>query len=222
MAYGTQAGGAFNAGTDGGASGTGRPDRTIQIRTDQDAYKVTLQYQPSHEEQDDINKSYQYGVIYKGWSGIKAGGSFAYQKFDEISPEMTAVGITGDDQSYIIGGTYKKENFSANAVLSYTQNHMNNDRGIYFDGVGTELYLQYDVDDSLRLVAGANVLIPRDSEYSREYSIRSPIISLQYTFGEKTFDDLIYIEVTKPYGRLANGEVPNTRAAVGLRWLWQR
>ncbi len=226
MAYGTQTSGAFNNATDGGASGTGRPDKTLQIRSDQDQYKVTLQLQPSHSEQENIDKEYQYGVagsvIYKGWSDIKAGGSFVYQSFDEITPEMYAMGITGNDQSYIIGSTYKREKLGINAVLSYTKNHMNDDQGIYFDGVGAELYLRYDVDDSFRMVAGANVLIPRDSEYSGVYSIRTPIISLQYTFGKKTFDDLIYIEVSKPYGRLAGGDRPNTRVAIGLRWLWQR
>ena len=226
MAYGTQAGGAFNSGTDGGASGTGRPDRVVQIRTKKDNFKVTLQGQANHSEQEDIDKAYQYGaggsIIYSGWSGVKAGGAFSYQKFDEISPEMLSVGITGNDQSYIIGGTYKRKNFSANAILSYTKNHMNDDQGIYFDGVGTELYLRYDIDDSFRMVAGGSVLIPRDSDYRGDYSIRAPIISLQYTFGKKTFDDLIYIEVTKPYGSLANGEIPNTRVAIGLRWLWQR
>ncbi len=225
MAYGSQTSGAFNDGTDGSASGTGRPDRMLQIRTGRETFKATLQVQSSHDENENIDKSYQYGlggsVIYKGWENIQAGGAFVYEKFDEITAEMIAMGITGDDQSYIVGGTYKKENFSANAILSYTQNHMDDDQGVYFDGVGAELYLRYDIDNGFRLVCGGNVLIPRDSDYSGEYSIRTPILSLQYTFGEKTFDDLIYMEISKPYGRLANGEVLTSRVAIGLRWLWQ-
>ncbi len=230
MAFGSQAGGAFNNGTDGSSSGTGRADEVIQLRTKNEEYKfkAAVQFQLGHTDQKNISKEYQYGVagslIYTGWEGFNVGASFAYAKFDENTSAMHELNIEGEDQSYIIGAVYMKENISANAILSYTKNHMTDDQGSYFDGIGTELYLRYDIDESYRVAVGGNVLIPRDNGYEREsdYSIKTGIISLQYTFGEKSFDDLFYIEASFPYGRLANGDKLSSNIAVGFRYLIQR
>ena len=93
------------------------------------------------------------------------------------------------------------------------------DLSIYFDGIGAELYLQYDVDESVRIAGGGNWLFPEDDDYEGKFSINNVILSLQYTFGEKTFDDLVYVEVSMPNGKLANGESKDTRFAIGIRYL---
>jgi hypothetical protein len=226
MAFGSQASGAFNNGTDGSSSGTGRPDEVIQLRTEQHAYKVALQIQAKHNEQKNVNKKYQYGVagslIYAGWSDISVGASIVYHKFDALTPAMREANINGNDQSYIIGVTYTKDKISTHAVLSYTKNHMTDDNSTYFNGVGSELYVRYNIDESYRLAFGGNVLIPTDNSYKGDYSIKTLIVSLQYTFGEKNFDDLVYLEVSRPFGKLANGDKSKSRIAVGLRYLLQR
>lgn len=51
----------------------------------------------------------------------------------------------------IVGLTYKKDKYSVNTVLSYTKNHMSDDEGTYFDAIGAELYIHYDIDDSFQL-----------------------------------------------------------------------
>lgn len=225
MAFGAQASGAFNRGTDGGPSGTGRPDNMLQVRTGSELYDATLQVQFSHNSLMDLNTTtdYTYTVggsfIYKGWGDLKAGSSISYGKFDEITPDMRSVGIDGDDWSSIVGFVYKKNNFSINSTFSYTKNHMTDDQGIYFDGIGTELYMKYDMSDSLRIAGGGNWLLPKNSDYVGRYSIKDTIFSLQYTFGKKTFDDLVYVEISHPNGRLANGDKREISIAIGLRYL---
>ncbi len=225
LAYGSESSGAFNDSGDGGASGTGRPDGTLQVSTEsEDGFSVKLQYQVPHNPNDGINSEYSYGfggnIIYKGWSDVKVGASVVYNKFTDITPEMLAIGIDGNDLSAIAGVSYRWEDLSVNAVLSYTRNHMNDDQGIYFDGLGAELYMRYDFGDSIRFACGGNWLDPRDSDYKGEYDLRKSIFSLQYTFGRKTFDDLVYLEVAIPKGYLANGDKLGSSVAFGMRYLF--
>jgi len=226
MAFGAQASGAFNNSSDGSESGTGRPDRVIQIKTKQDRYKINLQFQPTHPASDNIGVDYQYNlsgsIIYQYSDYIYIGASIAYAKFDDITKQMNDIGIDGNDQSYILGFTYKRDRYSINTIVSYTKNHMNDDLGIYFDSIGTELYLRYDISDSIRIAGGSNLMIPTSDDYLGSYSIKTNILSLQYTFGAKTFDDLVYIEVSTPRGRLSNGDTLDLSVAIGLRYLFGR
>lgn len=219
MTFGGQTSGAFSS----SASGTGRADKMIQIRTKQETYDATLQVQLKHDTLRDWNTDYSYtvagSVVYKKWEHIKLGASLAYGKFDEKTPEMESAGIDGDDWSSIVGFTYRKDHFSGHAVLSYTKNHMSDDQNIYFDSVGAELYMRYDIDESFRVAGGGNWLLPKDDDYEGDFSIKNVILSLQYTFGEKTFDDLVYMELSLPQGKLANGDSKDARIAIGLRYL---
>lgn len=227
MAYGAQASGAFNNSSDGGQSGTGRPDSLVQLSYQTEQFNSKLQIQLKHTAPDNIiDAEYEYGVsgslVYKGWEDIRWGASFAFAKFDEINPSMNNIGIYGDDQSYITGFTYKQESYSINGTLSYTKNHMNDDQGIYFDALGAEIYFRYNINDTFRLAAGYNRLSPIDNRYQSSYNIKKNILSLQYTFGAKTYNDLVYIEVSVPNGRLSNGEKLSTSVAIGLRYLLSR
>jgi hypothetical protein len=195
----------------------------IQIRRERENYDTTLQVQLKHDALRDWNTDYSYtmagSLIYKGWKDIKLGAAINYGRFDEITTQMHDVGIDGEDISSIIGITYKKNSFSTNAVLSYMKNHTLDDQGVYFDSVGTELYLRYDIDERFRVAGGGNWLFPEDDDYDGKYNIKNLIFSLQYTFGEKTFDDLVYAEVSLPNGKFANGESKDARIAIGFRYL---
>ena len=79
MTYGAQASGAFSA----SASGTGRADKLIQFRTEQDACDATVQVQLQHDANMDWNTDYSYtmagSVIYKGWENIKLGAALTME-----------------------------------------------------------------------------------------------------------------------------------------------
>lgn len=225
MAYGSESSGTYNTSSDGGASGTGRSNRALQVYIGgNDDFSARIQYQPTHHPNDGVNSDYSYGlagnIIYKGWPNIKTGVSIAYGKFDEVTSEMREIGIDGSDLSYIAGISYRWKDLSANGVLSYSRNHMSDDQGVYFDGVGAELYLRYDFTQSIRFAFGGNWLKPRNDDYSGQYNMKKSIFSLQYTFGRKTFDDLVYVEVSIPKGYLANGDAMDPSVAVGLRYFF--
>ena len=219
MTYGAQASGAFSA----GPSGTGRSDRMVQFRTEQDTYNATVQVQLRHDALRGWDTDYAYTIagslMYKDFQNIQLGASIAYGKFDEITSGMRNDGIDGDDFSSVLGLTYRMDDFSASTVFSYMKNHTVDDQGVYFDSAGAELYMRYDIDESFRVAGGGNWLFPEDDHYNGKYNIKNLIFSFQYTFGEKTFDDMIYAEVSLPNGKLSNGESKDARIAIGLRYL---
>jgi len=223
MTFGKQGNGAYNNGGDGSESGTGRVDNMIQIHTKISDIETTMQYQLSHDASENIDTTYRYttavSLKYRGFEDISLAVAFAYGDFEEITPTMRDIGIIGDDENCIVGATYDREDYGIALILNYSKNHMNDDRGIYFDAIGAELYMHYDFTKNIRVAGGGNWMIPRDDEYIYDYSIKKGIVSLQYTFGNATFDDLVYIEVALPKGHLANGESRTTTVAIGFRYL---
>ena len=223
-AYGKQGTGAFNNGGDGSESGTGRVANMIQLHVKKESYTITAQYQFSHDASNNLDTNYQYSTgasfVYNGFENIQLGTAFSYAKFYEITPLLKGLGIEGHDQAYIIGMTYKKDKFVVNGIFSYTKNHMNDDQGIYFDSVGAEFYMHYDVSKNIRVAGGGNWLIAHDTDYAGNFSIKKGLLSFQYTFGKATFDDLIYLEVAFSHGNLANGDALKPTVAIGLRYLF--
>ena len=219
IAYGAQASGAFSS----EPSGTGRADKMLQLRRENEIYNLTLQTQFRHDTLNNWNTDYDFtlggSIVYKGLEDYKLGAAINFGRFDEINPQMQSDGIVGDDFSSIIGLTYKKNSFGVSSVLSYTKNHMSDDQGIYFNGVGAELYMQYDIDENIRIAGGGNWLFPEDDEYKGKYSVNDLILSFQYTFGERTFDDMVYVELSLPNGKFADGEKKDASIAIGLRYL---
>lgn len=224
MAYGAQASSAYNNSGDGSDSGTGRVDKMLQSHFCANDFESTVQYQFRHHGPEGLDGEYSYSVggIFMSSShkeqGWLAGVAFSYAKFDEITAQIRQMGITGNDQSYIVGFSYRKDRFPVNGNLSYTKNHMNNDQGVYFDGVGVVIYARYDVTNQIRTAAGINWLHPT-GDYDGEYEIKKGILSLQYTFDRKTFDDVVYVEVAFPHGSSASWVQANTSVAIDLRYL---
>ncbi|MBL0721394.1 MAG: hypothetical protein JJV88_02305, partial [Sulfurovum sp.] len=220
MTFGASASGAFNNSGDGAASGTGRAENLVQVHLNKEDYSSTVQYQSSHTND---GKEYDYGVagsfIYTSWADIKLGAAVAVGNFSEITPEMQFNGIDGNDISIIGGVTYSRDKFMANALLSYSKNHMNDNEGHYFDALGMEIYLRYDINNNIRIAGGTNILLANDNHYIGEFNIKRVILSAQYTFRERTFDDLFFIEISIPKGRSAQGESINKPIiAIGLRY----
>jgi len=224
MAYGALASGAFNNKSDGASSGTGRAEHMIQLHIDTSSYNSTIQIQTKHKSDTNLDTKYAYGISasyeYLPLQNIKLGMAFNYAKFEDITAKMKALGINGDESSVIGGISYTKNRYTINATLSYSQNHMNDDKAIYFDGYGFELYMHYDYTNQIRLAGGYNYIKPKyNYGYKSHYKISDAILSLQYTFNQNSFDDLVYVELSIPNGRLSDGQKAHTSISIGMRYL---
>ena len=224
MTYGKQGTAAFSHGGDGSESGTGRVDHMAQLHLKKYGFEATLDYQFAHDGPEHFDTDYRYsaavGLVYVGFEHLRLGAAAAYAKYDTVTEAMRAAGVDGEDRAFIAGFEYDQGIYGISADLSYSQNHISDDQGVYFDAIGAELYLHYDLDENIRFAGGGNWMIPRDDNYAGRYSIRKGIISLQYTFGDATFDDLVYLEIAFPKGHLSDGEARKTSIAIGFRYLF--
>lgn len=223
--YGGTAAGVYNAGTDGGGSGTGRADNVIQLRNRNRKWRIGVQVQndtqiPTFEAE---HFSYAVGASmrYTLESGIGIGLAGVLADPEEVTPSMQEKGFRGRDQALAASLNYQYGHWYLASVLASMRNHETDDQHQFFHAWGWETYLRYDLSSALRGVGGWNVLRPHEDEgYTGSYRVEDYLLGLQYTFGDRTFDDMVYVEYRFAQGRDSAGDGFKDNAAVGLRWRW--
>ena len=154
---GGSAGGAFNANTDGGPTGTGRADKVLQTRFYIDFFPDALGIKPFN-----LNLQVQHGEPVPGVDNVNYGTTLgasailntqndftlgiAYNHADirDLSnPTVISAGIDGDAQALVVGSRWYAERWYLGVIVSRLLNHETTDTLTYFDGTGSELYAQY-------------------------------------------------------------------------------
>lgn len=228
--FGGNTAGAFNAGTDGGASGTGRADEVLQTRLYLDIFKglrikpfnLNLQYQRSQPipQVADVNFGNQFGA--SAWFDTEAGWGFgvAYNLSrieDRKAPEIVAAGLDGNDQALAASTRWSGDHWYASLVWSRQDNHAINDQNLYVDGNGVELYAQWEFRDRWWLVAGGNWFMADDRDpQAGLYEVDKKIIGLRRTID--SFNRMFYLEYQLNDGSSFAGERNANELTVGIRW----
>lgn len=231
---GGTASGTFNAGTDGGPSGTGRADNVWQTRINIVQPKGPFSiYKPFT-----VNIQYQTGQKIPHTSGIRyisaAGLSAILERKDNLKvgvavnyapihkgdlDGITSSGLDGDDLAVLIGAQWFGNKWYAGMTFSWLDNHMTTEDGIYFDAWGTEGYGHYQLSEKFWLVGGWNYLEPRSGEsQAGEYILRYSVLGIRYTF--KDFERMIYANIRFDKSILTSSEnstVGNVYT-IGVRW----
>jgi outer membrane protein N len=227
---GASASGTYNAGTDGGPTGTGRADRVLQGRFLIDFLPQRF-FKPFH-----LNLQVQHGEPVPQVDGVDYGTAFgasavmqtkkeytlgiAYNRADitdEDDPVVRAAGIDGDAEAFIIGTRGFGERWYLATVLSRLKNHETTGAGIYFDGWGWEVFGRYRLYGPIWLTGGWNRLEPDgDEDQVGDYRLRYGVLGLWYSF--RTFERLIYLEARFDDSRGADGIRPGNSYAFGVRW----
>lgn len=175
---GGEAVGAYNAFTDGGASGTGRADNVLQARLNfgelrdynrQKPLAVNLQVQ--HGEPVPGIENGHYGLGYGLSSIVEVRENFnlgfawnhAEIDLDTIIPTQRN-GISGNMNVMLLGARWFDEHWYIGATVSKSSNLQTTDKRVYFDGVGLELYGQYQLIANVWALAGLNRLEPDEDQ----------------------------------------------------------
>lgn len=231
---GGNASGAFNAGTDGGASGTGRADHVWQTRLQIDhpwrlvshlnPFSINIQAQQGEKIPYANNIKYNYSVgisaILERTDNFKTGIAVNYAPIQTADlTHLQTIGIDGDDLALLCGLQWFGEKWYASTVFSYLANHMTTNDGIYFDAWGTEGYGHYHIFRNIWLAGGWNYLEPLSGEnQAGHYVLRYAVLELRYTF--KDFQRMIYTNIRFDNSRLNSSsteDVGNTYT-IGVRW----
>lgn len=228
---GGSASGTYNAGTDGGYTGTGRADRVLQTRVLVDTSEGVLGLKPFK-----LNLQAQYGepipyidnTNYKTTIGVSAlletrddfTAGLAYNHANVDSADLDALassGIDGDATALALGLRWFSENWYLGTVLARLENHEATDEKIYFDGVGWEVYAQYNLYKRWWAVGGWNKLEPDSSEVQAgEFKGDYSVVGVRYSFRQH--QQLIFANVRIDSGTAQDGTGLGNIYTIGVRW----
>jgi len=228
---GASASGTYNAGTDGGYTGTGRADRVLQTRGLVNAFKpisvlkpLNLNFQIQHGRPiprvDGINYTTTVGLssVLETDEGIAVGLAYNHANIDEADlPALSAYGIDGDATAAIVGVRVYGDNYYVGTVVSRLNNHETTDQSIYFDGTGWEVYGQYRVFKQWWAVGGWNKLEPDSSEVQAgDFNVDYGVIGVRYSF--QGFRQMIFANARLESSTTQDGLELGNVYTIGVRW----
>lgn len=228
--FGGSATGVYNAGTDGGETGTGRADDVAQIRLYTSSLKaikikpfnLNIQYQEGQSIPRVKHRKYGQTWGVSAWLETQTdfGIGLAYHRADIINPDdplIEEAGINGDATAFAMSFRTYGERWYAALVLARLDNIETTDTFKYIQGYGAELYTQWEFKDRWWLVAGANWLDPdNDDPDAGKYQVTYGVIGLRYTFD--SFKRMLYAEYRIDRGTLTSGIERENEITFGVRW----
>ena len=113
---------------------------------------------------------------------------------------------------------YKFEPLYLAATFVDHNNHATDDRQIYINGRGFELYGRYTIKSRYRAVVGYNYLLPKSRPDGGGYILRVGFLGFQYALGDATFRDVVFAHVLLDTTRRFDGSQPGNTFVVGFRW----
>jgi predicted porin len=227
--FGGSAVGVYNAGTDGGATGTGRADDVLQARIYTSALKavrikpfnLNVQYQKGqpipHVENGKYDRAYGASAWLESQGDHGVGVAYQRSELNEDDPEIRAAGIDGDAQALALAFRSYGENWYAALVLAWLDSIETTDQLKYFNGRGAELYAQWQFKDRWWFIGGFNWLEPFDDEpFAGEYKVQYAVLGLRYTLD--SFNRMLYAEYRVENGTLWDGTPRKNELTIGFRW----
>ncbi len=229
---GGEAAGAYNAGTDGGAAGTGKADNVIQTRLNLDLFSsitnlkplsVNVQLQHGEEipglENSHYGISYGLSTIIEAWSNISFGIAYNQATLsDDIDFARADLrSLSGDMKTLLVGARWFNDDWFIGATMSKSQNMHTADNNQYFSGIGAELYGQYQFRENLWLLAGFNKLKPDDDQLqASHYALDYTVLGMRYSI--EGFSRMFYFESRIDQGTTFDNKKRGNQLALGLRW----
>ena len=223
--FGATATGTYNAGTDGGGTGTGRSDQALKYEKSFGGLGLALQYQNETEIPQTI-RTYDGGIGAKlnyefseQWS---AGAAYNHAAIDDLTFDLEDAGLNGDATAAIAGVQYTHEPIYVAATYASHKNTETTNELKYIDADGFELYSRYAFGKRWRAIGGVNVLTPDKKDVNAgSYKIRNLILGFQYTYGDITFGDMVYFECELRDGRQVDGTPSENAYTVGVRYSFE-
>ena len=219
--YGGSSMGVYNAGTDGGGTGTGRADNSLQLYHRRPDWNLGFQCQAGTQVPGVEGENYSYNAglsgRYQAESGFALGVAYNRAHPENDSTALREQGFSGDSHAAVVGAGFESGAWFLSGTAGYFENHETDNERQFIDSFGFEFYSRYRLSSVWRAIAGLSLLEPEDDAYEGHYRNREYILGFQWTFWRKTFDDMVYAEYLLNDGRLADGTGRPDALAVGFR-----
>lgn len=228
---GASASGTYNAGTDGGNTGTGRADGVLQTRGLVGLFSamsilkpLNFNFQLQHGqpipavEGKDYKLTFGLSSVLETDYGVGLGIAYNHASIDSADlPALSASGIDGDATAAIIGARWFGDDWYIGTVLARLQNHETTDRNIYFDGTGWEVYAQYNLYKRWWAVGGWNRLEPDSGELQAgDYKVDYGVVGVRYSF--EGFRQMIFANARLNSSTTQDGLELDNVYTIGARW----
>ena len=226
--YGGNATGAYNFGTDGGLSGTGRAEQAITWRKAFGNINVGIQMQAQDEavilnapntpvldgeEIATMGNGYGAAVSYKA-DNFSVGVAVNTSEID-IAPAFG--GGSEDDIATALSATYGQfgEGLHVAAAFVTSENHELDNTGDYIDAIGTEVLVRYTMPSRIAIYGGMNML--ESDQSNSDYELSYPFVGAEYAF-ENGFG-LVFVEAKAHDDTNSDGSTGNDESefAMGVR-----
>lgn len=229
-AFGAEAAGSFNRGTDGGYTGVGRAEQAMQYNNSFGNLFVSAQMQATQNEVDiseeflnslpengipgtplipkDISitydNSYAASAIYSLPMDIKIGLGYNVANIEVTSNENPALVNDVEDTmiaAHITYGNIGNYGLYAAVVASETENHEMDNTGDIIDANGLEAVVTYRFDNNIELLAAVNQLTA--DEQGNDYEMAYYVAGVGYYWSDnfKVFAEYKFDDTTYADGQ---------------------
>jgi len=221
-AFGGEASGTFNNGTDGGISGTGRANQLFLLRTHYKNFHLALQMQARQLTENIVKIGDTYGgsIQYVSSFGLKLGFALniVNDGIDNPKPNEPKSG----DKAYVGSIAYYTDNFYVAFTFTHFLQHelhpITDSTSIYYDGFGCEFFTSYQFGEknNWRAALVMNCLWAEEEQFIDEYRKLYFVGEFSYAFGTES---RVFTSVRQdfPRDRLGNTSA-ETIFAMGLKF----
>ncbi len=171
--FGGDAIGSWNAGTDGGVTGTGRAENVLQYRLKKGSFFLGAQVQQRNISYNDkkFADTYGLGIEYKK-KNFSLG--LAYNEvLDGVPEDSIQIGqAMQGDKITALAGSYAKNQLRFSAVLTMFNNHEKTDLGKFFSGNGFEINTGYYLNKNKKwLIQASYNLLKSSDKLTKNYKM---------------------------------------------------
>jgi len=215
--YGGAALSAFAAGTDGGSLGSGRADNAIIWRNARGKFSYGLQTQLKTSADDDDFKGLGGSLIFAPNDSWEIGAAFAASRIEGAFED-----ITGDDNSGVatVGVRFQSGPWNAAFNIAAWEEHdaiFFVDDTLIYDGVGAELYVDYEYSNRLHIYGGFNYTDSDidDPRVDSDFGLEQLLLGASWFATDESF---AYLEALVSGGKDINGRSPDSVLSAGYRF----
>lgn len=221
-AFGGEASGTFNNGTDGGISGTGRANQLFLLRSQYKYFHIALQMQARNKTENSVRIGDTYGgsIQYMSNFGLKVGFAFNIVNDGIDKPKFNEP--KSGDKAFVGSLGYTINNFYFALTYSQFYQHelkaITDSSSLYFDGYGCEFFSSYHFGkkNRWRLALIMNGMWAIKGQLVDDYRMLYFVGEFSYAFGNES---RVFLSMKQdfPRDRLGN-DSQETIWAMGLRF----
>ncbi len=191
--FGGAALGAFNAGTDGGAVGTGRADRAVQYRVEVEGFAFGAQRQVSSLDVDGA-EGYGFSLRKEVVEHLQIGIAYNHARYSGSVASL--IQADGDAEVMAMGASYTTDDLqlavacaqSKNQEVAFLAPTATPPLDVAWGGNGVEVFGRARLYRELHVLTGLNILNPQDAStlLPHGYGVQDYYLGFDYTFTPKT------------------------------------